>query len=364
MAIITGTIEPLKRIRSELRSNGITQFDSIGKIRSFKADYKHQIANVAVIAKAEIDKEIEELKSTCSLLSSNIDRISTQTGEKIDNELVTQKAKADKITTKSKKSRFHKINYWLDLKIRNYLIARKTKKRQLLIERKIRPVHKQLFVTERRLNSMVENIDDAVVERVQIKTEELQHIRQIIDDLYPVIAGAIGETAVVAELKKLPDSYYVVNDFSIKLDPPIYRKKQKDRVYSVQIDHLVVCRAGIFILETKNWSRESVKDYDLRSPVEQVLRTSYAMFVLLNAKSSKTNLSLTHHHWGEKKIPIRNVIVMTNARPKEEFKHVKLLTLDRLNNYIGFFDPVLSKDDVTQIFHCLRDQRDQRGQSR
>ena len=65
--------------------------------------------------------------------------------------------------------------------------------------------------------------------------------------------------------------------------------RENHKIFSVQIDHLLICQSGVFLLETKNWSKRSIKNLDLRSPVEQILRTSYALFVLLNSKSKPRN---------------------------------------------------------------------------
>ena len=124
----------------------------------------------------------------------------------------------------------------------------------------------------------------------------------------------------------------------------------------MQIDHLLVCRSGVFLLETKNWSKASVESLDLRSPVKQVLRTSFALFVLLNGKSRHSGIRLDHHHWGAKKIPIRNVIVMINEKPREEFKRVKVLSLGKLVGYIRYFDQTLNDEEVKSIFECLRNR--------
>ncbi|HML76438.1 MAG TPA: hypothetical protein PKB02_18245, partial [Anaerohalosphaeraceae bacterium] len=54
-----------------------------------------------------------------------------------------------------------------------------------------------------------------------------------------------------------------------------------------------------------------------------------------------------------KTIPIRNVLVMTNEKPKEEFKHVKVLSLSELNGYIQYFEPLFSGKEVKSIFEYL-----------
>lgn len=146
----------------------------------------------------------------------------------------------------------------------------------------------------------------------------------------------------------------MINDYSLEFDPPIYNRKENDRIFSIQIDHLLISQSGVFLIETKNWSKESVKNFDLRSPVKQVLRTSFALFVLLNSDSKHTNLRLERHHWGAKKIPIRNIIAMSNEKPKADFKHVKVVSTHELVGYIQYFENVFSKQETKKIFEYLK----------
>lgn len=183
--------------------------------------------------------------------------------------------------------------------------------------------------------------------------QDLDSTKDIVDSLYSLIAGAIGENLVTKEIQKLPDSFHLFNDFSVSFYKPIFNKKENDRIKSIQIDHLLVSPAGIFILETKNWSKKSLKDIDLRSPIEQIKRSSYALFVLLNSRSKHSDIGLESHHWGDKQIPIRNLIIMTNAKPKENFQHVKILSLDKLNGYVSYFDPIFNETEINGICNYL-----------
>ncbi|MCR4289826.1 MAG: NERD domain-containing protein [Candidatus Scalindua sp.] len=197
-------------------------------------------------------------------------------------------------------------------------------------------------------------MDEKVIsKRCMESYNKLDFTKEVVDGLYTLIAGAVGENLTVKELEKLSNDYYLINDFSVEFDPPIYNRNENDRIFSIQIDHLLICKSGIFILETKNWSNKSIKSLDLRSPVKQISRTSYALFVLLNSES---NISLVCHHWGSAKIPIKNIIVMTKVKPKEEFKHVKVLTLSELNGYIKYFDEIFNKDEVVHIFNFLNSE--------
>ena len=127
----------------------------------------------------------------------------------------------------------------------------------------------------------------------------MKYAKGVLEEINPLIAGAIGESKVEQELTNLSLNGVLLNDFSLKFNPPLFSKKTKERIHSVQIDHLLVTGAGIFVLETKNWSLKSITTLSLRSPVDQVKRFSYAIFVLLNSKNAKS-LGLKKHHWGEK----------------------------------------------------------------
>lgn len=76
--------------------------------------------------------------------------------------------------------------------------------------------------------------------------------------------------------------------------------------------------------------------------------------MLLNSESKYNRIKLDSHHWGNKQIPIRNIIVMINEKPKEVFKHVKVLSLKELNGYVSYFDPIFNSAEVESIYNYLR----------
>ena len=212
----------------------------------------------------------------------------------------------------------------------------------------IRDIRKEIYDNTRRLEYLSDNKQKVLLERSRHEIAEIEYAKKSIDELGPIIAGAIGENLVEKEISKLSDDYTLINDYRKEFNPPIYNKKTNDRIYSVQLDHLVISMSGIFILETKNWSKKSLENLDMRSPVEQIKRSSFALFVFLSK-----NFSLGFHHWGEKKIPIRNVIVMINNKPKESFKFVQIKQLNELNRYVEYFEPVLDREEVRSIANFM-----------
>ncbi|HNC31678.1 MAG TPA: nuclease-related domain-containing protein, partial [Cyclobacteriaceae bacterium] len=128
-----------------------------------------------------------------------------------------------------------------------------------------------------------------------------------------------------------------------------YFKQQDTRIRSIQIDHILISPAGVFLIETKNWSKESLQNLNLRSPVEQILRTSFALYILLH----RTPGFKLRHRWGERKIAIKNLIVLINHKPREEFQHVKVLTLNELVRHVTYFQPSLSREETREIAEYL-----------
>lgn len=292
MTIVSGTIEPLKRLKETLQSHGIYRFNSIGEINAFLKQYEREKKDIPINVANEIEEELKALEE--------------------------ESKKAIEIRDKNVLNR---IIYYPKTR-------RLTKKRTKLIN----------------------NYEATISKRCADAYRELEFIKETIEGLYPVIAGALGEHSVVSELQKLSDRHYLINDFSLAFNPPIFNKRENDIIYSIQIDHLLVCQSGVFVIETKNWSATSIETIDLRSPVEQVKRAGFALFVWLN---SDTKRGLLRHHWGAKKIPIRNIIVMTNKAPKGDFQHVTVLPLNKLNGYIKYFEEIFDESEVEMIFNYL-----------
>lgn len=68
--------------------------------------------------------------------------------------------------------------------------------------------------------------------------------------------GDEGEALVAKELRKLDGDYHTYNDVLLKVDRGIG---------TTQIDHLVVSKYGIFVIETKNWAGKIYGKRDYKS---------------------------------------------------------------------------------------------------
>lgn len=352
MTIISGEIETLKSLRKVLSDNNIQQFNSIAEINEFKKNYGFEKNKIPHNVEQALQEEVDGLKIILSEQQRELDKkkkeVNYQIQQKIDH------LKEKKETLQKTKSKISFLDIFIA--IRSRYLSRKLNKLKInsnkILKKKLSKYKYQLNEISKKIHHIETNKDDITHVRIKDEIVKLKRIRDIVDDSYPLIAGAIGENAVVTKLSELSDDYYLINDFKTEFNPPIFDKKTHEKIFSIQIDHILVSKAGIFSIETKNWNQKSLTNIDIRSPVSQIYRSSYALFVLLNSFTS--DLELDAHHWGRKSVPVRNIMAMTNAKPRKEFKNVKILKLNELNGYIQYFDDLFSANEVDILIDFLK----------
>jgi len=354
MTIVDGQIETLKELKESLSRGGITKFSSVGEIRRFLKDFETEKKQLPSRIESELEAEIQDMQSTLVGRQQAYDELRAKARNEVEQQIHELEARIGLASDRSKKNTFYRGLYFLKISSLSRRASRLRSNLESVINKKTSNAEKSIARLENEIEDFLENREKLASERCKKSLDDLNYTKEVIDGLYTLVAGAVGEASVVNALRQLSDDYYLINDFSMDFDPPIYNKKENDRIFSIQIDHLLVCQSGVFILETKNWSKTSVQNLDLRSPVNQILRTSFALFVFLNSDSRLNDIRLERHHWGAKKIPIRNIIVMINEKPKEEFKHVRVLSLNELIGYIQYFDQSLDGEEVKGIFEYLK----------
>ncbi len=352
MTRVIGQIETLKRLKATLSTKGISRFNSIGEINEFIINYDNEKQELFFKIEHDLDLELDTLQAEGFDLQKYYDTLKTNAATRLNGVIRSLKTKCETINANPTRNPLKEVGYWYLLQI---FLATK-----FILEKSFKSIiWIQTFRTHKRLKSSMNKINDYVTNREAIistqytqKIKELEYTKTVVTDLNPLIAGTIGENLVEKELKKLSDENILFNDFSVVFEKPIYYKKDKSRIFSIQIDHLLVTKSGLFVIETKNWSKNSIERLDLRSPVEQIKRSSFALYATLTF-AKQLNDKLPYHHWGEKKIPIRELVVMINNKPKEEFNFSKVLTLNELNGYIAYFDPIFDDSEVELISNYL-----------
>jgi len=351
--IVHGKIESLKKVKESLASHGVHHFNSLAEVEKFKREYEQKRRNISKEVIRKFEAELTELiakeqeqRVFFHKLKKNLEESNQQKINEIARAYQTQKSQQKKLWLGNMLNRA----FCIFLNVRNAFWEQIRKKKA---KRIISSFGRKLWEINNQITEYQTKRDTLISSRISVQTKDLQRTHQVIKEINPLIAGAIGENLVEKELRKLSDDNILINDFSVAFDPPLYNRKAQDQIFSIQVDHLLISRAGVFVIETKNWSETSLERYDMRSPVEQVRRTGYALYVMLNSRSS-FKYGLKHHHWGDKKIPVKNLIAMIHTKPKEEFKYVQIKTLNELTSYISYFDPIFSPNEVLGIFEFQR----------
>ena len=133
------------------------------------------------------------------------------------------------------------------------------------------------------------------------------------------LAGAAAELEVIDQLRLLPDSFTVFNDVRLRATRHIYFDGAS--IKSAQLDHVVVGPNGVFVVETKHWSRRFVESGDYHNPFDQARRANYLCFDLLRQRFGKT--------------PVRGVIAcLGSLPPSPDENFLKVVRSERLCGHI------------------------------
>ena len=349
MAHIFRQIDSTKSLRAELNRRNISMFNSIREIEDFKRNYESIKVEILAQAQISIQKEIAQKSTELEKLELELKAAVRNEEEEVKSAIHRLDVTITELTERLNKQRFLRrlfltISRWQQNSKLHELRNNSDRiifKRTSLIRRKVKNLHSHVDF----LNTNTEKI---ISERCENDLSELNRTKQAISDLRTIIAGAKGEYAVEQELKKLPDNFYVINDYRLNFTRPIINKKNGDKIFSIQIDHLVISPAGIFLLETKNWSNRSIRSLNLRSPIDQIQRSSYALFVFIN-----NNISINSHHWGSKQISLKSVLVMVGANTNQKFQFVKIKELKELNRYLKYFEPIYTDQETKWLAKTL-----------
>jgi hypothetical protein len=353
MSKIFNIIGSLSILKSHLENNNIYDFKSLKEVIDFQSSFSTLRQQLITHHENLIEQEKKILKTELQQLEVTIEIQKQKSENELSSEMDKLKQQLSISTNNTSTSVFKilikKIKQWnckrqLRDKERNFDVEVKKSINKLLDNREYKNNRYQFISSQFNL---------AVEQSSKASLSEIERKKSVIDNLSSFIYGALGEQKVVKTLEVLSDEYFLINDFEVSFSPAIYNRQENEYIKSIQIDHLLVAPSGIFLIETKNWSEKSLENLSLRSPVQQIKRTSFVLFKLLNNEMRNSHLRLEKHHWGDKKISIKNLIVLTTTKPKEEFQYVKILTLNELLGYINYFKPTFSSIETQRIAEFL-----------
>ncbi|WP_169303342.1 nuclease-related domain-containing protein [Pedobacter cryophilus] len=353
-------IGSLSTLKSHLEENHIHDFKSLKEVINFQNSYSTFRQQLITNHETLIEQEKDTLNTDLQQLDITIAAQKQQTELILLSEIDALKQLLNFVTDDGSSNLFQKLRKnFIQWNYKRQLIY-KERNFDIEVTKSIRHHVKIQQVKRKRYQFITSQFNIAVKESAQTALWEIERKKSVIDHSNSYIYGALGEQKVVKTLESLSDEHFLINDFSISFSNAIYNRQEDDYIKSIQIDHLLVAPSGIFLIETKNWSEKSLKNLSLRSPVSQIKRSNFALYILLKNEISNFHLRLTDHHWGDRKITVKNLIVFTNTKPKEEFQYVKVLTLNELLSYINYFKPIFSTIETQRIAELLIEMNNQK----
>lgn len=353
MCKIYNSVGSLTTVKNHLSLHNINDFNSLNEVINFQKNYNTTREGIISKHKILIERERECLEIEIAELEKSIKTFKAIVEKNLLHEIDDLNQQYSSFLSVNR-TRFIQrcINY-----LKKRILAQKISDRKMNFKSRVDDSIRKTFTTFpqkfNRYQYLISHFEDAINESCLLSLNELDRKKIIIEEVKNSIYGALGEQKVVNVLNDLPDDYILINDFCLSFDKPIYNPQQRQYIKSIQIDHILVSSAGLFLIETKNWSNNAVNSLSLRSPVEQICRLNFAVFKLLTGAIKTNALHFNRHHWGQQKIPIRNLIVLTWSNPKVEFQYVKILSVPQVLGYVKYFKPCFTDGETEKIASFL-----------
>jgi len=353
MCKVYNSVGSLTVVKSHLQKHQINEFKSLNEVIAFQKNYAYNRQQIINSHEKIIRHEKDTLHLEISQLDKSIKEEKIKSENTLTNKIENLKQKLNSLLVSNPGNFFQRIAKSIRIGFYKNKIKRNETNFNKIIANSLKGLVEVINNKNKRLHFIDSQFNQAVNEICQKPLRDIEIKKRIIDEVSNSIYGALGEQKVVKELEKLSDDYSLINNFSITFTKPIYFSQEKSYIKSIQIDHILVAPSGVFLIETKNWSENSINSLSLHSPVQQIKRTSLALYKILNQGIAKNNLNLQKHHWGNKKIAVKNLIVMTHFIPDEEFQFVKIIHVRELVGYLKYFRPTFSYKETQEITNFL-----------
>lgn len=327
MARIHGISGSTRYVLNGTRPINGRKLSSLDEVTYFQKNYQVILAEKEVTASMEQDELIKTLGDNEARLDQKIkDDIARRTVEVCTHLLDINKK------IESTDSFFPVAAYLLQFWLANLL-------RSARVNFPLYGTKWDLYLTRHRKTKTIANKPQTV----QNACRNIIQTQRFLDNNATFLAGAYGEELVIQVLSRLPDEFHVLNDVNLRFQKSIYWKKHREYISTCQIDHVVVGPTGLFLLETKNWTKSNMqnKSADL---IRQVNRASLALWYYL--KDS---------YWMNSAPQIRKVVVSMHgfAYGQKSDPTIDAVTPDRLCDLITSRNEVLSKDAIQKLVNLI-----------
>jgi len=196
MTIIHGQIESLKKIKETLHLNNIHRFQSVGEITQFKRTYQDEKREVSHRIKKELDEQIKALKEEQAKLQSESNQLEQEIAEEFANDTAKLNTKLERLNSKNARNILSKAIVYLQKSYTKTQLKKCEKRFSQIRNRVFKHQEQKVFAVNRQLSKYIENRESIILKRSDQECIELDHAKSIIDQLDPLIAGAIGENLV------------------------------------------------------------------------------------------------------------------------------------------------------------------------
>lgn len=152
--------------------------------------------------------------------------------------------------------------------------------------------------------------------------------------------GAMAECQMARILVRgLSDEFHLFHDVNVEADNWIFDGRERRK--SAQIDHVVVGPGGVFVIETKRWSKAFTAGGDYYDPYRQVRWAGKLLHFALSKACGQ-------------KIKVREVLATTGSLPnKPAESYAKVCAPEGVCGYIRHFKPELGESARTTALSVL-----------
>lgn len=197
----------------------------------------------------------------------------------------------------------------------------------------------ELNAVANQFHQMISAPEQEVRRRTGYRQAQLDHLRSIRQS--PDFAGAVGEWNNAEILaRQLPDQCHLFHDVHVKLDEWYFIDGQPRQ--TAQIDHVAVTQGGVFVIETKLWSRAFAQGgHYHQCPFKQVRSAGKLLHRRLSDMLGES-------------IKVREIIATVGALPpKPADSYVKILDPAQVAGYIGWFPQELDEQTIHEVVQLL-----------
>jgi hypothetical protein len=323
--------------------------NTLSDVIDFQKNY--QIQYDALKEKAKID-----LAATIAKLDSDIAQQSTEYAQHLADKKIELGQELEKLNSELPLLQKKEENFFKNLiqKVRYYFAnTRKTYLDQNIVneaKRIYRSEELTIVDLQKELDDKKTNTETWVEKLTQQYTAQLQWVQKTISTNTQLLHDAQSEELVIEKLSKLPEDYFMINNYSKKFYKPLQNKATNEWVSSSLIDHIVIGPTGLFCIDTKYWDADHMGPSNLAQSAKELIASDFVLSTILNQSAYQGDLPPFRINGVPVPITPKNIILLMNTSTVEPIEKVSVQTIDTIHNTIVNSDKIFAPDAI----ECLK----------